>query len=77
MKTRYLFLLLVLSCKLALADLNNEAHISIKQLEARISTLEDLLQELQAKSGSRRFLTSSPHTTPRAAPHGAVHQPLG
>lgn len=52
MKTRYLSLLLVLSCKLALADPNNEAHISIKQLEARISTLEDLLQELQAKQGN-------------------------
>ena len=25
------------------------------------------------KSGSRRLLASSPHTTPRADPHGAVH----
>ncbi|MDQ5768741.1 ParB family protein [Thiothrix subterranea] len=31
----------------------------------------------ELKSGSRRFLTPSPHTTLRAAPHRAVHQPLG
>ncbi|WP_308874888.1 hypothetical protein [Thiothrix subterranea] len=29
------------------------------------------------QSGSRRFLTPSPHTTLRAASHRAVHQPLG
>ncbi|MDQ5770818.1 hypothetical protein [Thiothrix subterranea] len=34
-------------------------------------------RELEAQSGSRRFLTPSPHTTLRAAPHRAVHQPLG
>ena len=27
-----------------------------------------------AESGSRGFLSPSPHTTPRAGPHGAVHR---
>lgn len=53
-----LIALFLFSHWVVLAETPNEAHISIKQLEARISTLEDLLQDLQQKQSNANLVTA-------------------
>ncbi|MDQ5770874.1 hypothetical protein [Thiothrix subterranea] len=67
---------------LGFASVAKEMQENFKQVEEIMAGFSKAhegmkLDPFNLKSGSRRFLTPSPHTTLRAAPHRAVHQPLG